>query len=54
MRFAMLEAKLGMAALLRKFTFSKCAETAKTLDLDPLSILAAPKDGLWLQVVERK
>ena len=56
MRFAMLEAKLGMAALLRKFSFSLSEESRlnnNPLELDPLSLLGAPKDGIWLHVKER-
>ena len=56
MRFAMLEAKLGMTALLRKFSFSLSEENGlknKPLELDPISLIGAPKDGIWLQVKER-
>eukprot|EP00092_Neocalanus_flemingeri_P027017 GFUD01029298.1.p1 GENE.GFUD01029298.1~~GFUD01029298.1.p1 ORF type:complete len:533 (-),score=113.68 GFUD01029298.1:42-1544(-) len=53
MRFALLEAKVGLAAVLRKFSFERCEKTVDEPELDPTSTLGYVKDGLWAKVKQR-
>ena len=54
MRFAMLEAKMAIVALLAKYELCVSDKTIKgKVELDPASGLSAPKDGLWIKVRER-
>merc|ERR1719187_175731 len=54
MRFALLEAKVAMVMLLRRFTFVRGARTEDRPVSDPTSIFGYAKGGLWARVVERK
>jgi len=54
MRFALLEAKVAMVMLLRRFTFVRSTKTEDLLESDPTSIFGYAKGGLWAKVVERK
>ena len=49
MRFAVLEAKMGLIAILSKMTIVKCLKTCETITYDPTSIFGAPKEGLWVK-----
>ena len=54
MRFAMLEAKMAMVALLAKYDLCVSEKTIKgRVELDPSSGLSAPKDGLYIKVKAR-
>jgi len=53
MRFALLEAKVGLAATLRKFSFQRCDRTVDKPELDPTSTLGYVKNGLWARVKYR-
>ena len=53
MRFALLEAKVAVTAVWRKFSFLPGTKTIEPLVLDPGSILGWAKGGLWAKVVER-
>ena len=53
MRFALMEAKLALATLLRKFSLVKCEKTAEKIELDPKSILGGNKGGLWVKAEKR-
>ncbi|TRY77768.1 hypothetical protein TCAL_08505 [Tigriopus californicus] len=53
MRFALLEAKLGLFAVLRKYKFVATPETVDKFTLDPGAFLSAPKEPLLVKVVER-
>ncbi|CAF3835290.1 unnamed protein product [Rotaria sordida] len=52
MRFALLEAKLGIAKALRVVEFQKCEKTQVPLQLGKLAILNS-KNGIWVRVVRR-
>nr|AIL94158.1 cytochrome P450 CYP3026A4 [Tigriopus japonicus] len=53
MRFALLEAKLGLFAVLRKYKFVSTPETEEKLTLDPKAFLSVPKEPLIVKAVER-
>ncbi len=54
MRFAMLEAKAGLVAVLRQFKMLPCAKTAVgEIPLDPVAFLGAPKGGLYVKIERR-
>ncbi|CAF1592583.1 unnamed protein product [Adineta steineri] len=52
MRFALLEAKLGIVKALRAVEFQKCEKTAVPLQLGKFEIINT-KIGVWLRVVRR-
>ena len=54
MRFALLEAKIGVMAVMRRFSFAPGTKTKEPLEMDAQNQLAWPKGGLWARVVERK
>ncbi len=53
MRFALLEAKLGLAALVRHFEIVPCDKTVDTIEIDSQSFLYAPKGGLHVAFRKR-
>jgi len=53
MRFALLEAKVGLAEVMKRFSFERCEKTAENPELDPISILGYVKGGLWARVKQR-
>jgi len=54
MRFALLEAKVAVLTVLRKFTFTPGTKTQVPLVLDAESQLAWAKGGLWAKVEKRE
>ena len=50
MRFALLEAKVAVMAVLSKFSFTRGTKTQEPLVLDGESQLAWAKGGLWVGV----
>merc|ERR1712226_1485743 len=54
MRFALLELKVAVLRMMRRFTLLPGTKTQLPLTLDPAIILSWPKGGLWVRVVERK
>jgi len=54
MRFALLEAKVAVLTVLRKFTFTPGTKTQVPLVLDAENQLAWAKGGLWAKVVKRE
>ena len=54
MRFALLEAKIGMYNILSKYDLKVCDRTPLKVTLDPKSILSNPLEALWIKVAERK
>ena len=52
MRFALLEAKVGLAAVLRTVSYQRCERTTETVTIDPQSALGYPLQGLWVKVVK--
>ena len=53
MRFALMEAKLALAAVVRKFKFEKCVDTEVPLQLDQ-NLTMSPKNGIRLRVIARE
>ena len=53
MRFALMEAKLGLANVVRKYTLLPSDKTVEPLKLDPQSGIAYVKDGLHIKVERR-
>ena len=53
MRFALLEAKMALVALLAKYDFKTCSETPSKIELDPEAILGAPKHPIYITISER-
>jgi len=54
MRFALLEAKVAVLSVLRKFSFKPGTKTQEPLVLDGENQLAWAKGGLWVQVEARE
>ena len=54
MRFALLEAKVGMMAVMRRFSFAPGTKTKEPLELDPQNKMAWPKGGLWANIKRRE
>ena len=54
MRFALLEAKVAVMALLRKYSFKPGSRTMEPLQLDPDNALAWVKGGLWARIERRE
>merc|ERR550519_1310047 len=52
MRFALLEAKIALAAILRKFKLVRSDKTKEPLEIDVSSQLAYVKGGLWIKAEE--
>lgn len=53
MRFALLEAKVAVLSVFRRFSFQEGTKTLEPLTLDPISQLSWVKGGVWAKVVER-
>lgn len=48
LKFGMMQARVGLACVLRDFEFSTCAKTK--CDIAENEFVMTPKDGLWLHV----
>ena len=53
MRFALLEAKVAVAMMMRKFTFLPSTKNPDVMELDPTSQLGYIKGGIWSKIVAR-
>ena len=53
MRFALLEAKVALVAVLRNFTLLPGTKTKEPLKQDPISGVNWPQGGLWVKVAKR-
>ena len=53
MRFALLEAKLALANIVRKYTLIPSNKTVQPLELDPVTAIAYVKNGLYINVEKR-
>ena len=53
MRFALLEAKLALANVVKRYTLLPSSKTVEPLELDPISGIAYVKNGLYMQVEKR-
>lgn len=49
----MMQTKVGLTALLRKYRFSLNSKTKTPLEMNPESFLLSVKGGVWLNVEER-
>ncbi len=54
MRFALLEAKMGLAAVIRRYELLPCSRTVDEIVPDPKQMLSGNVGGLWLKSAERK
>ncbi|XP_059612810.1 uncharacterized protein LOC132259265 [Phlebotomus argentipes] len=52
LRFGLMQTKIGLAALLRRFVFSPSATTPRSISFTRKSLTLTPDGGLWLNVVE--
>ena len=53
MRFAVMEAKIALANLVRNFNLLPSEKTKEPLVLDPSAAIAYPKGGLYVNVEKR-
>ena len=53
MRFALLEAKLALANIIRRYTILPSDKTKEPLVLDPKADIAYPLDGLHIKLEKR-
>ncbi len=53
MRFALLEAKMTLAAVAHKFNFVTCEKTVEKIVPDPSQILGHNKEGLYVRAERR-
>ncbi|GLG95590.1 Probable cytochrome P450 28a5 [Gryllus bimaculatus] len=53
MRFGLLQAKVGLAALVSRYQFHVCERTSIPLTIEPRTIVTSPKGGIWLRVSPR-
>ena len=53
MRFALLEAKVALVMMMRKFTFLPSSKNPEKLELDPVSQLGWIKGGLYANIESR-
>lgn len=49
LRFAMLETKIAVVEVIREFKLSRAEKTCIPLKMDPKSVVAFPKDEIWLK-----
>ena len=54
MRFALLEAKVAVMAMMRKFSFKPGTKTIEPLVMDSEQQIVYPKGGLWSNIVMRE
>jgi len=54
MRFALLEMKVALCTILKRYRIEECPETEKPLQLRYSQITMAPKNGVFVQLKERK
>lgn len=50
LRFGMIQAKVGLASLLRDFKFNKCSKSVFPMVFNPQQHILMPKGGMWLNV----
>ena len=53
MRFALLEAKMALASIVRGFELVPCPQTPEKVTLDPASMIATPKEEIWIKLKRR-
>ncbi len=53
MRFALLEAKIGLIGILRNYSFVSCAQTPTEVTKDPASLLGNPAEPIAVKVIHR-
>ena len=53
MRFALLESKLALTRILKRYTLVPSDKTKEPIYLDPVAPIAYPKDGLFVKLERR-
>ena len=53
MRFALLEIKLALANIVRRYNLIPSSKTVEPIQIDPQGILAYAKDGIYMKVEKR-
>ena len=53
MRFALMEAKLGLTNIVRKYNLTPNSKTKEPLEDDPNTIITYVKNGLYINFEER-
>lgn len=53
MRFALLEAKVGLATIIKNYSLLPSEKTKEPLELDPEAGIAYVKDGLYVRAEKR-
>ena len=53
MRFALLEAKLALANIIRRYNLLPNSKTKEPLELDPYPLISYVKHGLYINVEKR-
>lgn len=54
LRFGIMQAKVGLVALLSEFKFIPTEKTRTVLEFDRLSSILAPKGGMFLKIEKRE
>lgn len=49
-RFGMMQTRMGLVTLLRRFKIEKSPKTVDRIELSPLSTLLQAKDGIWARI----
>ncbi|KAG5670855.1 hypothetical protein PVAND_001089 [Polypedilum vanderplanki] len=50
MRFGQLQSRLGLALLLKNFKFEPCDKTENPIEIHPIKLIYAPKNGMYLRI----
>ncbi|KAH8345439.1 hypothetical protein KR084_000553 [Drosophila pseudotakahashii] len=50
LRFGQMQARIGLALLIKNFKFSTCSKTSEPLIYDPRSFVLGVKDGIYLKI----
>lgn len=54
MRFGLMQTKVGLGILLNNYKFTLNEKTVSPLVMDPVGLVLASKDGVWLNAEKTK